>query len=191
MSAPEIVPPAAPVRRRRKGLIVAAVLAVTAIGGVAFAQGFRGHPGFGPPGFMGHGGGFPFAAMDPAQIEDRADKAIRHLAIEIDATAEQQEKLRSIAKALVKDMVPLRGAHMEAAQRARALLTGASVDAAEVEKFRAEQIAKMDAATKRVTQALVEAANVLTPEQRRKLDERLPRPGRGPGPGFGPFGRGG
>ena len=170
--------PAAPAPRRRTGLVVAGVIAALAIGGVAVAQSFGGHPF--PGGFMRHGGPMGFGMMDPAAMEDRADRAIRHLAIEIDATAEQQEKLRGITRALVKDLDPLRNARIETARRARSLLTGAAVDAAEVEKFRAEQVAKIDAATRRVAQALVEAANVLTAEQRRKIDDRLPRPGAGP-----------
>lgn len=183
MSTPEPIPqsasplPPAPAPRKRKGLIITALVAITAIGGIAAAQTFGGHH-FGPGGMMMHGGGF--GAMDPAQMEDRADRAIRHLAIEIDATPEQQEKLRSIARGLVRDVAPLRAAHREAMQRARTLLAGANVDAAEVEKFRAEQVGKLDAVSKRVTQALVEAANVLTPEQRRAIDQRLPRPGAGP-----------
>ena len=188
MSIPETPTalPAAPAPRKRKRWIIAGVLAATAIGGVALAQNFHG-PGHFGPGMMMHGGGMmmhggpgPFGAMDPAQMEDRADKAIRHLAIEIDANAEQQEKLRGIARALVKDLAPLRDARQETMRQGRALLTGATIDAGEVEKFRAGQMAKMDAVTKRVSQALVEAAGVLTPEQRRKLDERLPRPGAGP-----------
>lgn len=170
--------PAAPAPRKRKGWIIAGVLAATAIGGAAFAQNFSsGH--FGPMMMMHRGGPGGFGAMDPAQMEEHADKAIRHLAIEIDATAEQQEKLRGIAKALVKDLAPLRTARVETMQRGRALLTGANIDAAEIEKFRVEQMAKMDAVTKRVSQALVEAASVLTPGQRRMLDERLPHPGAG------------
>lgn len=175
----------APAPRSRKRWIIAGVLGATALAGVAFAQNFGpghfGHGGFGPGMMMRHGGGpMGMGAMDPAQMEERADKAIRHLAIEIDATPEQQTKLQGIAKALVRDMAPMRGAHVEVMQRGRSLLTGATVDAAEVEKFRAEQVARMDAMTKRVSQALVEAASVLTPEQRRRIADRLPRPGAGP-----------
>ena len=46
--------------------------------------------------------------MSPAQIEDRADRMVRHLAIELDATADQQDKLRVVVKGAVKDIVPMR-----------------------------------------------------------------------------------
>ena len=42
-----------------------------------------------------------------------------------------------------------------------------------IESFRAEQLALADAASKRIAQALGDAAEVLTPEQRRKIDEHL------------------
>ena len=45
--------------------------------------------------------------FDPARIEDGADRGVRHLAIEIDATNEQQEKLRAIVKGAVKDLLHL------------------------------------------------------------------------------------
>ena len=67
------------------------------------------------------------------------------------------------------------------APRRGALLTQDKVDRAEIEKFRAEQLALADAFSKRVSQAIGEAAEILTPEQRRKLADRLPPGGHGPG----------
>ena len=47
------------------------------------------------------------------------------------------------------------------------------VDRAAIEALRAEQLALADAASKRFAQALGDTAEVLTPEQRRKIDDRL------------------
>ena len=99
---------------------------------------------------------------------------IRHIAVEVDATAEQQEKLRGIVKNAVKDMLPMREKIFAARQQARDLLFGQSVDRAAIEKLRSEQIGTVDALSKRLTQALADAAEVLTPEQRRKLEGLLP-----------------
>jgi Spy/CpxP family protein refolding chaperone len=137
--------------------------------------------GFGPPfghGF-GHGHGFwhggPFGGgLDPARAEERADRMIRHISVEVDATAEQQEKLRGIVKNAVKDMIPMREKIFAARQQARDLLFGQTVDRAAIEKLRTEQIGTVDALSKRFTQALADAAEVLTPEQRRKLEGLLP-----------------
>jgi Spy/CpxP family protein refolding chaperone len=132
--------------------------------------------GFGPGGW--HGPGIMGGPIDPVFAIDRADRMVRHLAIEIDATAEQQEKLRAIAKAAVNDLIPLREKAQSARERARQLLTQEKVDRAAIEAFRAEQIATADAVSKRLAQAIADAAEVLTPEQRRKLNDMVP-PRRG------------
>src|SRR5215475_13209127 len=85
-------------------LVVGSGLAGAYINQSVHAQGFGG--GFGP-GF-GHGPGFMGRNLDPAQIEMRADRMVRHLAVEIDASNDQQEKLRTIVRAAVKDLVPMR-----------------------------------------------------------------------------------
>ena len=125
--------------------------------------------GFGPP---WHGG-----TMGPAFSPERADRMVRHLAVELDANADQQAKLQAIVKSAVDDLAPMREKVLAARQQGRALLTAPAVDRAAIEKLRAEQIATADAFSKRAAQALADAADVLTPEQRRKLDELLPPAG--------------
>jgi protein CpxP len=121
-----------------------------------------------------HRGGFMGGSLDPAQIEDHADRAVRHLAIDIDATPDQQQKLEAIVKAALKDLLPMRE-HLKAGrEQARALLTGPQVNRDEIEKLRAQQMALIDSASKRVVQALADAADVLTPDQRREVADRFP-----------------
>jgi Spy/CpxP family protein refolding chaperone len=111
--------------------------------------------------------------LTPAEVEDSADRGVRHLAIELDATPDQQEKLRAIVKAAVKDLLPMREKAQAARGRAVELLTQSKIDRAAIESFRAEQMANADAASKRLTQALADVADVLTPEQRQKAHEML------------------
>jgi periplasmic protein CpxP/Spy len=169
-------------RRGRGRAAFMALLVALAVGATAFfaGQAFS-QPGFGPFGHGGwHGrGGFMMGQMDPAQIEDRADRSVRHIAIEIDATADQQERLRAVVKSAVKDLLPMREKAQAARQRGRELFLGPTVDRAAIEAFRAEQIALADAASKRITQAFADAASILSADQRRKLAERMP-----PRPGF-------
>jgi protein CpxP len=158
--------------RIRAALLVLIVALAAGLAGLfatdAFSRGF----GFGP----WHGGGY-MAPLDPAAIEDRADRMVRHLAIEIDASAEQQEMLRAVVKGAVKDLVPMREKTQAARRQARDLLTQSSINRSEIERFRAEQIALADAASRRLAQAIADAAEVLTPEQRRKINERFPPDG--------------
>jgi Spy/CpxP family protein refolding chaperone len=111
--------------------------------------------------------------MTPAQIEDRVDRGIRHAAIELDATPEQQEKLRAIAKAAVRDLLPMREKARTVKERAAQLLLQPKVDRAAIEAFRAEQIALADAASRRLAQAVGDIAEALTAEQRQKAHELL------------------
>jgi periplasmic protein CpxP/Spy len=115
--------------------------------------------------------------VTPAQIEDRADRMVRHLAIEIDATAEQQSKLQGIVKGALQDLLPMREKALAVRQQARDLLTQPTIDRGAIEKLRADQIAAADTASKRIVQALGDAADVLTPEQRKKLNDILPPAG--------------
>ena len=115
--------------------------------------------------------------LSQTQIEDRADRMVRHLAIEIDATTEQQSKLQTIVKDAIKDLLPMREQAMAARQRARELLTQTTIDRGAIEKLRAEQIVAADTFSKRVAQALGDAADVLTPDQRKKINDFLPPPG--------------
>jgi Spy/CpxP family protein refolding chaperone len=117
--------------------------------------------------------------MSQARIEDRADRMVRHMAVEADATPEQVEKLRGVMRAAVKDILPVREKAQSAREQARALLTQQTINRAELEKLRAEQIATADAVSKRFVQALADAADVLTPEQRKKLNEHFPPQGGG------------
>jgi periplasmic protein CpxP/Spy len=168
----------APVRRRRGALF--ALLIALGVGTTAFfaGQAFS-QPGFGPFGHGGwHGRGFMMGQMDPAQIEDRADRMVRHLAIEVDATNEQQERLRAVVKSAVRDLVPMREKGQAARQRAHELLLAPTIDRAAIEAFRAEQIALVDTASKRFAQAVTDAASILSAEQRRKIEDRMhPQPG--------------
>jgi periplasmic protein CpxP/Spy len=159
--------PAAP-RRRRGWLFVTTVAVLAALSGAAASQAVSHGPGFGP-GYW-HGRAF-MGPLDPAQAEERADRFIRHAAIELNATPEQQDKLGAIAKGAVKDLFPIRDKAQAARERARGLLTQPSVDRGAIESFRVEQMALAETASKRIAQALGDAAEVLTPDQRRQVQE--------------------
>jgi len=143
---------------------------------VALAAGFIG-------GYAGkslaHGqNGLLSETMEPAQMDEHVERMVKHLAVEVDATPEQKDKLAVIAKSAARDLAPLRGNMKRARQQAIDLMSAEKVDRAGIENLRAEQLALMDAASKRLTQALADAADVLTVEQRKKLAERAQRFGR-------------
>jgi uncharacterized membrane protein len=122
-----------------------------------------------------------FDSMIESVLETHADRLVRHLSIEIDATAEQQDKLRAIVIGAIMDLMPVREKMMAARAAARDLLTRETVDRTAIEKFGADLTETHDAVSKRLVQAVADAAEVLTPGQRRRLSDMLPASG-------GPFG---
>jgi protein CpxP len=153
----------------RRGMVVIALVALALFAGItgkivstAFSQGF-GWDHFGMRDRMFGG------SLTPAQIDERIDRMTKHMAIELDATADQQVKIANIAKAAVADLRGLREKAQAARTQAVALLTAPTIDRSAIERLRTEQIGLAETASKRIAQALADAAEVLNPEQRRKI----------------------
>jgi periplasmic protein CpxP/Spy len=159
-------------RLRRFGLI-AVIVVLAGFAGAMANQAVSGGYGFGPGAGMWHGRGFMGGRLDPAFIEQRADRMTRHLAVEIDATADQQEKLRALVRSTLRDLMPLREKTFDGRERVRALLTQPTIDRAAIEAFRAEKVALAEQFSTRVAKALGDAAEILTPEQRRLIADHM------------------
>jgi Spy/CpxP family protein refolding chaperone len=152
-----------------KLLFVVAIAAAAGFAGSYAAKSFAQAP-------FGHRAAMA-APMDPAQMDEHAERMVKHLAVEVDATPEQRAKLTTIAKDLARDMAPLREKLRSARTQGIELMAAPTIDRAAIEKLRAEQITLADASSKRVTQALADSAEVLTPDQRKKLAERMQKMG--------------
>jgi protein CpxP len=133
-----------------------------------FAAGLAGGLGF--RAFAHRGGRGP---LDPAELDARLERMLKHLYVEIDATDAQKERLAPIVKNAAKDLLPLREQMRNARREALALLGGETIDRAAIERLRAAQLQLAEAGSKRLAEALADAAEVLTPEQRKQLAERL------------------
>ncbi|MFN9773200.1 MAG: Spy/CpxP family protein refolding chaperone [Burkholderiales bacterium] len=91
----------------------------------------------------------------------------------VDGTPEQKLKLQGIAQAAMTDLAPLREQARAARRDGIALLSAAAIDRGAIEALRAKQMGLADGASKRLAQAMADTAEVLTPEQRVKLAERM------------------
>lgn len=133
--------------------------------------------GLAATGALAHGGGRRGARgpISPAEMEERIERFIKHVAVEVDATPEQTEKLTTIAKSAARDLAPLRAQGAEMRKQGIALFSAPTVDRDAVEQLRVQRMQHADATSRRITQALTDAADVLTPEQRKKAAARAAR----------------
>lgn len=157
----------APRAARRWWIAGTAATAIAALGATLAWQGQAHAHGMGR-GFM-HG---PMGSMDPQAMEQRVEAMVQWMLADVDATPEQRARISAIAKGAVNDLAPLRAKHREARRTTLQLLAAPSIDRAQIERVRVEQMQLAETAARRMTQALIDAAEVLTPEQRAKLAQR-------------------
>ena len=124
------------------------------------AQGPMGGPG----GHGGHGGGMFEGMM--SRLLDR-----------VNATPEQRTQIQQIMQTQATEMRAQREAGRALRQEAMTLFAQPTVDAAAVEAQRQKQLAMHDAASKRMTTAMLEISRVLTPEQRKQMADYMSQRG--------------
>lgn len=89
----------------------------------------------------------------------------------VNATDAQRSQIEAIFKAARQDLSGQREAGMKLHQQLATLYTATNIDAAAIEATRAQMSAQHEVASKRLSQASIDAARVLTPEQRTKIGE--------------------
>ena len=104
---------------------------------------------------------------------ERAGKMVSRLLSKVDASDEQKKKVADIVKSAMGDMKAIRDKSRDGRRATADLLARPTIDRAALEGLRAEQIRLAESASRRMTEALADAAEVLTPEQRAKLGERM------------------
>jgi protein CpxP len=115
------------------------------------------------------------AQMDPERAAHFSEKMADRIVSEVDGTPEQKQRITAITQGAMTDMMPLREKMRDGRRRSVELLRAPAIDRGAIEALRAEQIALADGASKRLAQAMADTAEVLTPEQRVKLAERMQR----------------
>jgi periplasmic protein CpxP/Spy len=109
---------------------------------------------------------------DAGQSMRGPDFMLKRVLGKVDATAEQQDKIAEIARMTFREMAPMRQQHMATRAKLADLMKADKLDRAAVEQLRAQELAMAEALSKRASQALLDAADVLSPAQRIKLVER-------------------
>ncbi len=165
-----------PVGRRIKWVMVGMLVTLlAAIGATAWAQS--------PPGEahgrwtemrhgMHHGGaGGPEGMFrgSPERIGRMVDRMLDGL----NASDAQRTQIKQIATAAAADLRAQAEAGRGLRERALEVFTAPTVDAAAAEQLRQQTLQQHDRMSQRVTQAMLDASRVLTPEQRAQLGTRI------------------
>lgn len=165
-------------RQPRPWRLLLATLALALAGGVA--QTALAAPPDGPPPGMGPGHqggmerGMPGGRQGGPEMARGDMGPLRHMARMLDlakATPEQRSQIHQIMQAARQDLHAQHQAGRQLRDQQAALLTQPTVDTAAVETLRQQLLAQHDKASKRLTQALVDASRVLTAEQRKLVGE--------------------
>jgi periplasmic protein CpxP/Spy len=118
-------------------------------------------------GGMGHGGMQGMHGMMPGGRHlDRMLDAVK-------ATEAQRDKIHTIAQAAHQDLDKLHEQGRTLREQAMGLMAQAKVDAVAAEAQRQKMLAHHDAVSKRMMTAMLDTAQVLTPEQRATLAEHM------------------
>lgn len=155
---------------RRTRWIVAGGVAVLALAGIGAAGAMGGGDGMGRQFIevgMRHGGHF-------------AGRGLGRALDAVDATAEQEDRIWAIIDDARTELRPMMREFRDTRTAVMDLMAAPTIDRAAAEALRVGRVAAIDEASKKMTAAALEAAEVLTPEQRARLVEHM-KERRGPG----------
>jgi Spy/CpxP family protein refolding chaperone len=164
-------------RLRARGAALMLALGLAGAAGLVTAQPAPPPPAASMPDAHMHGGpmhhhGGPMGGRHMDRLLER-----------VNATPEQRTKIHAIFDAARTDMRAQADTRKQLHEQGLNLMAQPTIDARAVESLRQQMLAQHDQASKRWTQAMVDAANVLTPQQRAQLAEEMRKHAeRGPGP---------
>jgi hypothetical protein len=115
------------------------------------------------------------SAPSAADVTAHVDHMLKHLYVEIDASAAQQAQIDPLVKQAVDDLMPLHAQAHAAHARAMQALTQSSIDRNALESARVEHLQLADQASKRIVQLIADVGDVLNVQQRKALADHLER----------------
>jgi protein CpxP len=109
------------------------------------------------------------AALTPEERAARADAGTEWVLGRVDATPEQKTRIKAIVQDAIKDLGQVREQHMQNRKAFLDALTQPTVNRDALKQIRQSEMQLAESASDRFVNAIADAADVLTPEQRGKL----------------------
>jgi len=110
-------------------------------------------------------------ALTPEERSARAEFATEWVLSRVDASEDQRARIRVIVQDALKDFSQLREQHAQNREAFMTALTRPTVDRDALNQIRRAELQLAESASDRLVNAVADAADVLTPEQRAKLVE--------------------
>jgi Spy/CpxP family protein refolding chaperone len=98
---------------------------------------------------------------------------LQHMLDKVNASPSQRGQIQAIWAGLRPQLKSLRQQHMAVRQQMVTALTGATINASDVEKLRQQSMSLTDKTSSLFTQGIVQTAQVLTPDQRKIAQQEL------------------
>lgn len=122
-----------------------------------------------PLAFACRGPGRGMANLTEAEIAERMEDVAEWGLDSVDADDAQIARVNQVLRGFAPDIVSLRAEHRALSAELRAELSKDTIDREHVEAIREKALALFDRASRRSSETLVAAADVLTPAQRKEL----------------------
>ncbi|MGW8389706.1 Spy/CpxP family protein refolding chaperone [Pseudoduganella sp. HUAS MS19] len=150
--------------KMRRGWSALAFAAVAAVGATAAIAGGAG---------IGHdlGHGHSKWQFDPAKADKQIARLVSHV-LE-DGTPEQKARLTEIAQSCFNDIQPIQQQMTDGHAQISRMLLVPTIDRASLDVLRSRNMQSMDQMSRRVLQAAMDAADLLTVEQRGMFNHGL------------------
>ena len=110
-------------------------------------------------------------ALTPEQRSARAEFATDWVLSRVEASAEQRARIRTIVQNALNDLSRLREQHVQNREAFMSALTQPTVDRDALNQIRRAELQLAETGSDRLVDAIADAADVLTPQQRAKLVE--------------------
>lgn len=115
---------------------------------------------------------------DVDDLKEHAAHGVEHVMDELDGTEEQTARVQSIVVDAVDELAAIHGTRDDLRAEISRLLSAETVDRGAIESLRQEHLDRASRMSRVVTASLADVLEVLTPEQRRALHERVQKHGR-------------